>query len=1652
MTEIQLLHELFAAQAARTPDGIAVEDEQHRLSYADLEHRANRLAYFLRAQGVQPESVVGICLTRGVNLVVAMLATWKAGGAYLPIDPTHPAERNAWTIMDSATQLVLVDAMTDQLLSGTGVRQLTLDEHADAGGGRFGKAPVSEVGGTNAAYIVYTSGSTGRPKGVVITHDGIGNRVRWTVARHGLTAADRVLQKSSIAFDAAAWEIFAPLISGGTVVLPPPGVERSTEAMAQILASHEITIVQGVPSVLRLLAAEPAWSRATRLRLVFSAGEPLDYELAHRLAAAPLRPQVWNTYGPTECAIDVTAAPAAGTDRDGPVPIGVPIDGMSALVLDERMKPVSEGVAGQLYAAGVGLARGYKGRPDLTAERFVPSPFASDGSRLYATGDRVRRGSDGALVFLGRLDDQVKINGVRIEPAEVESALVAHPSVRVAAVITRPAPDGGKRLVAFIEADRDVSTDEMRSHLRRRLPEAMVPAIIRRLDELPRTGTGKLDRTALPDPSLDGDDGSDARFVAPRTPAERLVAQVWSDLLHVDRIGVHDDFLALGGESLMLTRLASRLQKASGGTIDLRGLFDAGTVEDQARLLPADLPDTPPTLPAAPLPAADPLQPHALSSGQRRLWFSDRLRPGGLEWVAPVFLRVPAEVSDETMAVALSRLEERHEVLRTRFAERDGAPIAMPHPAGPVDLRVVEIAGEEQLTELFAEQFGRGFDLANGPIWRALLVRIPNRSSVVLLTVHHIATDGWSAVVLERDLAELCRAALGGVPAQLPTLPMRFADYAGWQHEQLSGPSLRSGLDYWRGQLHGVEPLELPTDRPRAAERDVSGSGVPVTLSGDRATAIETVSRRLGVTAFVTLLAAYAMTLARHTGRDDFAVGSPVAGRSRPEFENLVGPFLNPVALRCQLAGDPTFAEVVGRVRGSWLDAQAHADVPFELVVDEVLPHRDLSRTPVYQVGFDLQAGGLATTGVPDEAADTAFQQAWRVAKTDLTFFVWHRAGGAMTGALEYSTGLLEKSTVAQFATQLEQVISAVTVNPDLRLSALPGATLPAASAPASTDDDRARCVHELIAARAARGPRATAVQTDNQRLSYAQLERRSDDWATALSELGVRPGDVVPVLLERTPELIAALLGVWKVGAAYLPLDPAIPAGRLATVLGVITPSVLVCDDPARSGQAGPNATMLAPEQVSPGVEPFQGSPATPDQAAYVIFTSGSTGTPKGVRITHRNLAHYLQSWAVDRLAAAGTGGAPLFSSVAFDMSVTALWAPLLCGQRVFLLPADLDLSDLGRQLVTAGPFSFVKLTPGQLEIIGDQLSDEEADALSEVYVVGGEAFPAELARRWLAILGPDRLINEYGPTEITVADAAHWVAELGAGARVPIGNALPGTSALLLDEGLRPVPDGAVGELFVGGNGVADGYLGDPALTAQRFLPDPDGPPGSRMYRTGDLARRLAGGELDVLGRVDQQVKIRGYRVEPDEVRAVLLAVPGVRDAVVIADRQRLVGYVVPARPDQPVPADELIGACRDRLPDYLVPAVVIAIDSVPLTANGKLDRDRLPDPSAASPAGGRPRTAVEERVAAIWTDLLGVEVGIDDRFFQVGGHSILVLRLVARIQAEFDVALPVTAVFENPTIAGLATAIETAVLADIEAMSDDDVRSQVSEEVAR
>jgi amino acid adenylation domain-containing protein len=1190
-----------------------------------------------------------------------------------------------------------------------------------------------------------------------------------------------------------------------------------------------------------------------------------------------------------------------------------------------------------------------------------------------------------------------------------------------------------------VAADPAPTATELRDFLRERLPDTHVPAVLAFLDAFPQTAGGKIDRRALPEPAA-----PEAASAAsePRTEAERLVAGIWRQLLKVEQVGPEDDFFALGGTSLQLTRLANRLRQASGKEIRLRGLFSATTLAAQAELIAEAVPDVPPVVPVdrgGPLP---------LSFGQRRLWFLDQLNPGSPEWVSPLFVRIAEDTAEHEVSRALDALTARHESLRTRYTAVDGEPVQVIDAPRPVELRTAT-AEREQLPALLSELFARGFDLEHGPLLRGLLVRIPGESQVLVLAFHHIAVDGWSSVVLEREL----RVLLDDAEAVLPALPVQYADYAAWQRAQLTDQETERLLGHWRAALAGLAPLELPLDRPRPAVREPHGRLVPFTVPAPVAEALADLGRKHGATPFMTLLTAFGALLARHTGQWDVPVGTPVAGRGRREIEGVVGFFLNSLVVRCSLDGAEGFERALTRVREACRGAFAHQELPFERLVDELEPDRDLSRTPLYQVAFDLHDEQL--TGSAAEAEDLeAFRQAWRITKTDLTLFMRRQPDGSLIGGLEYATALFDQETVAGLAERFVRLLAAVAADPGAPLDQVE--ILDAAERTRLLDGwnatDAARPDHGVLTAvqaQAAATPQAPALVTDDGVLDYAGLDRAANRLAHRLRAEGVGPETVVGILLDRSAELLVAMLAVWKAGGAYLPLDPATPGERVGQVLAdANAPVVLSTGGHRERVRAGFDGRVLLLDEETADLETWPTGPTGVaedlDRLAYVIYTSGSTGRPKGVQVTHRGLANHVL-WAADELAAKGAGGSALFSSVAFDLVVPNLWAPLVVGQTVRILPQDVELDRLGERLAAHAPFSFLKLTPGHLEIVTRGLTDEQVAGLAEVLVVAGEALPARQAAHWLALLGPGRLINEYGPTEASVGTCVFPVDGPTPGEVVPIGRPLPNMTMRVLDAGLRPVPVGVTGELYVGGLGVARGYLGRPGLTAERFLPDPYGAPGARMYRSGDLARRLPSGDVQFLGRTDLQVKLRGYRVEPGEIEAVLAAHPAVREAVVVADTSgaavRLVAYLVPA--DDTVPTEaELAAHCGRSLPDYMVPARFAAIDAVPLNANGKVDRRALPALTETGDAAeGRtaPRTVVEETIAEIWHELLGVELGVHDNFFHHGGNSILAIRLISEVQSAFEVVLPVRAVFEGPTVAEQALAVEELIRAEIDQMSE-------------
>jgi amino acid adenylation domain-containing protein len=1018
---------LFTRQAALTPDAPAIIDSRGTaISYADLDTRSDRIARALLDAGVTPESLVAVGLPRSPDLIATLLAVWKCGAAYVPLDPGHPADRMRWLLTDTGARFLVADAACAEKAAGSGVLMLFPAE-IDGRGAVPATQPTLPAGvpaPCMAAYTIYTSGSTGRPKGVVISHEAIANRIMWAVREQELGRGDRVIQRTALTFDAAGWEIFAPLVSGGAVVLPAAGAEHDPTLLLDAVARFGVTVLQAVPSVLRLTVDEPGWTDCGALRLIASAGEPLDAELC-RLLHKRSSAQIWNTYGPTECAIDVTAYRVDVARLSGRVPIGKPIVNVRVLVLDERGQPAPIGIPGELCVGGVALARGYLGQPALTAERFVPDPYGPPGSRIYRTGDLVRWRHDGTLDYLSRLDDQVKVNGVRIEPGEVETALLSHPAVRGAIVMARALNDGTNRLAAYVlSRETEISPDMLRRHLQTKLPGLLIPSAFVVMAEFPMLTNGKVNRAALPDPYS----SERPSHVGPRTSAERVVAELWSELLKVDDLGAEDDFFQLGGSSLLLTRLASRLASVAGHEVAVQDLFTESTVAAQARLIDRSGQFVPPLLA---VPRDGPLP---LSFQQNQMWFLDQMNPGNTEWVTPMGVRLPGQLPVETVHAALEALVARHEILRTLYTHKGGEPRQVIDEPGPVSLRVADAGMTDgQLDSLIRAEFEQGFDLARGPVWRALLVPDSEAGHMLMLAVHHIASDGWSSAVFADDVSELCDAIKAGREPDLRSLPVQYADYAVWQRQWLTDQVLEPHLDFWRQELRGMSPLELPTDRPRPAVRDSRGAIVTFAVPGDAADGIAKLGQEHGATAFMTYLTVFAALLADASGQWDVSIGAPVAGRTRPEVGGLIGAFLNMLVLRCRLSPDARFDDLLDGVARTSRAAFAHQDLPFERLVEMLAPARDLSRTPLYQVMFNYLAEG-ETMGRDSLGPYAAI---WRTARTDLTLYLYEAADGGMTGMFEYATSLFDELTIARLAERLVRMLVAVAADPSVTPTAV---------------------------------------------------------------------------------------------------------------------------------------------------------------------------------------------------------------------------------------------------------------------------------------------------------------------------------------------------------------------------------------------------------------------------------------------------------------------------------------------------------------------------------------------------------------------------------------------------------------------------------------
>ncbi|MGI5397361.1 amino acid adenylation domain-containing protein [Streptomyces sp. CA-251251] len=1625
-------------QTAATPDAVAVVAGAHRATYAEVDRRATALAAELRARGAGPESVVGVCLARSVEMAVALLGVLKSGAAYLPLDPGYPADRLRHMATDSGAGLWVCDAPRRSQALASGASDVLLVEDVPA----EPSTPVApEVHPHHLAYVIYTSGSTGLPKGVAVDHAALASFLRAAAERPGLTADDRVLALTPLSFDISVLELFLPLTLGAAVVMAPPAANTDPELLAAILTEAEVSVVQATPTTWRLLLAS-GWKDG-KGRVLLCGGEPLDPQLARDLLATG--GTLWNLYGPTEATVWAAATRVDSVaDR---VTVGTALSSTRLHVVDASGREAGPGAVGELWIGGTGLARGYLGRPALTADRFVPDPFGDAPGRLYRTGDLARWSADGTLEVLGRTDHQVKVRGVRIELGEIEACARSHSLVADSVVVVDREAAGGGRLVAYLvpapgaRSETDLPR-QVRDHLALRLPAAMVPNGYAVIDALPRTPAGKADRAAVQRiPYGPVRESASAAYDAPLPPLTGAVRRVWAKVLGLDDVSPDDDFFGLGGQSLTAVRAVTGLRTELGLKVDAQSVFAHPTPRALAATLEGLAPSD-----DDPIPPATRAE---LSFGQERIWFFEQLNEAVPAYHLPVALGLPGgRVDLPLLRECLSALVRRHPALRTAVVTVAGLARPEPREPAPVPLVRSEVA-EEDLDAVLAERMRAPFALDRPPLLRADVLSTPVRD-VTLLTFHHIACDGASVDLVVRELGELYTAlAAGRVPALAP-LSVTYADYAAWQRERLTDAALERLLDHWRTRLSGVPALELPTSRPRPAVAGHRGRREMLRVDAGLADRLRRLCRAEGITLFMGLLAPLQVLLGRYAEEDDVAVGTLTGGRPRPELEHVVGYFVNTLVLRTDLSGDPTWRELLGRVHEVARQAYAHQDLPFEKLVAALSPERDLSRNPLFQVLFALHEEQPATP-LAELYDRRELERRLGTARFDLALDVTDRAAGAgdLSISVEYATDLFDADFVRGFGGHylrvIEQMVSGVTdrlseleiVSPDeLRaLSRGEGAgPLPEPTTLVRLWDRQVRAT-----------PDAVCVVGDDRSLTFAETDARASALAGELRARGVRPETLVGVCLERSVSLVVALLGVLKAGGAYVPLDPHYPQDRLRHLLADSGVRLVVADPghPASTLFCGDVRLVAVDQETGEGQAPAE--EAQPHHLAYVIYTSGSTGDPKGVAITHANITGFL-AWNQRLCGLDGRDRALLNHSVAFDNSVWEIFQCLVSGAELHLASptAAYDPDEFLRE-VAERRVTTLNATPSQMRILLDSGMDA-ATRLASVRLVftGAEAVPHDVARRILAVTAPGcRVFNEYGPTEATVTSAfcpitRELLDRHSHLPSVPFGRATDNAHLYVLDPRLRPVAPGCRGELYVGGGAVGRGYLGRAARTAAAYLPDPyAAEPGARMYATGDVVRLLPDGNLVFLGRNDHQVKVRGFRIELGEIEAALQSHPAVAKCVVAVRRtaahgDRLAAYLVPQHPDRPVPGPAQLRAhLAEQLPPYMLPQSYTVIDGVPLTPNGKVDRAALPDPGPAAAPDPSTRRALTEQqllVAEVWRECLAVgdDFGPQDDFFDVGGTSLTLATVAGRLGERLGRRVPPVLVFRNPTLAGLARAL--------------------------
>jgi amino acid adenylation domain-containing protein len=1625
-TPLATLPQMFEAQVESTPEATAVVFGDQTLSYAALNSRANQLAHYLRSQAVGPETVVGLYVERSLEMVVGLIGILKAGGAYLPLDPTYPQERLAFMLEDVRAPVLVTQSELLERIPKYRDRAVRLDADWPAIARQSTTAPHNGLKPHNAAYVIYTSGSTGTPKGAVITHHNVVRLFGTTKDLFDFGPDDVWTLFHSFAFDFSVWEIWGALLHGGRLVVVPFATSRSPAEFLSLIARESVTVLNQTPAAFyHLMQADrqsPCLGQSLALRYVIFGGEALDlgrldeWYLRHCDGA----PRLINMYGITEttvhvsyCALDQSIAAA----NSGSL-IGRGIPDVQLYVLDGCLKPVPVGVVGELYVAGPGLARSYARRPGLTAERFVADPFGPAGSRMYRTGDLGRWRADGVLMFLGRADRQVKVRAFRIEPGEIEAALTRHRTVAQAAVIAREDVLGSNRLVAYLVPDTGQKADPatLRAHLRRSLPDYMVPSEFLMLKRLPLTPNGKVDRSALPFPANDSAGGSETRAVS---AIEARLLAFCREILSNPRFGVDESLLDAGFHSLALTQLASRIRKEFGAAPAFVKMFARRTVAELASLIEAQNAVGDVGLPV--IAPADREGTLPLSFSQERVWFLEKLHPHNLAYHFQSILSFLGQLDIPALEKSLNLLVQRHEILRTSFPQSGGRPFQRIHPFAPFTLCTEDVGAaeaEHRVTQIIREPF----DLEPVAPVRWVLFRIGPEEHWLLHVEHHLLHDGWEYEIFLRELFECYDALSANCAPDLPPLTVQFSDFCMWQRRQLVAGRWDRQLDYWQKRLQAPPPApQLPTDRPRPSDKTFAGAQLRQPFTGEFYARLLAACAKQGVTPYMWLLAAFQAFLFRYTGQTDIIVGTGVANRQSAEAQTLLGMIINTVALRVSFAGKPTFWELLSQVRSAILEALDNQDAPFDHVIQRLGAGTVLFNS--FFDTYDRPYPSYHNRVLRVDRRDTINNGS---CKFDLVALLL-MPGDEMPPVLlwEYSADLFSEETAARMMRHFLALVTESIADPGSLVSALPMLSsdeknaivdvCSGKSTPFSPNPRLDEVFAEIVAAR----PESPAVICGDETLTYREIDQHADRLADELRTFGVRTGEVVAFSLPRGWQAIYAMLAILKCGCAYLPLDPNFPSARRDAMLQSCGSELLV------TSEGITRLTSGCPALTNPLLE----------GAAYVLFTSGSTGMPKAVCVSHRAVARLVLNVDYVNLDA-GTRFLQL-APLSFDASTLEIWGPLLNGGTVVIHPQDLpDFAELGRTIV-GHDVTTAWLTAS----LFNQVVDTKPEILRPLrqLLTGGEALSVPHVVRALAALPGIALINGYGPTEATTFSTTFEISRdfdptMG---RIPIGRPLPDTQVYVLDEHQQLLPIGVPGEIYIGGAGLATGYLGDEALTAAKFVPDPiSGQPGARLYRTGDCGRLLSDGTLDCIGRLDRQLKIRGFRIEPGEIESVLALHPLVRNVAVTVcndapGNRRLVAHLVPKKS---LDAASLRSFLQDRLPHYMIPAEIILLDALPMTPVGKVDYAALPAPSSADWSDKREtpwapaRTPLEQVLVDIWAETLNVDrVGVYDDFFALGGHSLLVLQLMHKVNSAFGLELPLRALFTQLTVAAQAQEIE-------------------------